>query len=333
MAASATTLSRLMAASAIMMTAAAETKSLAEPADPTMPTSSSFRALTLSAMTTSVQAPTSLTSGTPRSALAKSTMESLRTIAPAAPSATARGASAGGSRRQARAMTMALSAPSSRSTKKTCRSRKIQAAPSITAPPPGARRSSRRTARRMHRRRTSSSRLRALRCLWLRARLQEPHEVSVGAYNHRGRRVGERAFVGLQRAIERIERRVSRKRFGERPVGLGVAFAAGDRCGALRFREDNGAVMVGAGLDLLRPLEALSAKLLRLALPLRFHAVVDRLAGLERQVSAVETHFVDLDAKRFGFGGDLGLDQIEDMAALIGQQRPQGRLPERASRR
>ena len=45
-----------------------------------------FRALTLSAMTTSVQAPMSLTSGTPRRALANRTMTSRSAIAPIAPS-------------------------------------------------------------------------------------------------------------------------------------------------------------------------------------------------------------------------------------------------------
>ena len=138
-AASATTLSRLIVASASTMTAAAEMKSPVVPARPTTLTSPSCAcALTLSAMTTSIHAPTSLTNGTPSRALAKRSMRSLSAIAPIAPRTTARRVSSGGSRRHARAMTIALSAPSSRSTKKICSRRKSQPAASVISAHPQA---------------------------------------------------------------------------------------------------------------------------------------------------------------------------------------------------
>ena len=127
--------------------------------------------------------------------------------------------------------------------------------------------------------------------------------------------------------------RVLRKGGGERLVGFGVAIAARDRRVAVSLREDDGAIVVGAGLDLLRPFEALRPQLLRLALPFRFHPVVDRLTGLERQIGAIEPHLVDLDAERLGLGCDFALDDVEDVAALLGQQRPERNLPELTPRR
>ena len=99
--------------------------------------------------------------------------------------------------------------------------------------------------------------------------------------------------------------RVLREGVGERPVGLRVAFAARDRRRALGLGEYDGAVVVGARLDLLRPFEALRAQLLGFALTLGFHPVVDRLAGLERQVGAMEADLVDRDAERLGLRRDL----------------------------
>ena len=90
--------------------------------------------------------------------------------------------------------------------------------------------------------------------------------------------------------------------------------------------------MVGLGLDMLGPFVALRAQFLGFPLPLGFHPVVDRLAGLERQVGAAEAHLVDRNAERGGLRGDLGLDGVEDLSALLGQEGVQRRLAERAAR-
>ena len=94
-----------------------------------------------------------------------------------------------------------------------------------------------------------------------------------------------------------------------------LAFAAGDLGVALRLRQDDRAVAVGLGLDQLRPLEPLGAKFLGLALALRFHPVVDRLAGLQRQVGAMQPHFRDLDAERREFGAHFRLDVLHHFHA------------------
>ena len=73
-------------------------------------------------------------------------------------------------------------------------------------------------------------------------------------------------------------------------------------------------------LNLLRPFEALRAQLLGFALALGLHAVVDRLAGLRRQVGAMETNFVDLEPQRRAPRPHLVLDDVDDLGALVGQQ-------------
>src|SRR5450830_1515055 len=67
-------------------------------------------------------------------------------------------------------------------------------------------------------------------------------------------------------------------------------------------------VAVGLGLDLLRPLEALGTQFLGFALALGLHAIVNSLAGFERQIRAVQAHFGDLNPQGPGFVGDVFLD-------------------------
>src|SRR5271165_2523456 len=321
-AASATTLSRLIAASASMMTAAADMKSLASAGCPDPSAALSWQR-TLRAMTISIQAPTSFTSGMPRSALANKIITSLSAIAPPAPRMTARRALSGGRRPQAIAMTIALSAPSSRSTKKICSSRKSEAPMSLIAGRPPARGRPIRPSR-------WASRFRAL--IRRRSRLQEPHEIRIGSDDHGRAGIGERALVGLERANHRVKLWVPGKGVRKRPVGLGVALAARDGRTALGLGENDRAVAIRLGLDLLGPFVALGPQFLGFTLSLGLHAVVDRLTGLERQVGASEAHFVDRDAESGGFGRDFRLDRVEDAPALVGQQGPQRRLTERAPR-
>src|SRR5262249_8441922 len=86
------------------------------------------------------------------------------------------------------------------------------------------------------------------------------------------------SIVSLHRAIEGEEVLVLVERIRKDAVALGIAFSA--RLLALRgrFGHDDGGVAVGLGLDLLGALQALRSELLRLALALGLHALVDRLA-------------------------------------------------------
>ena len=85
-------------------------------------------------------------------------------------------------------------------------------------------------------------------------------------------------------------------------------------------------------LDQLRPLKTLGAQFLGLALTLGFHAVVDGLAGFERQVRAMQPDFGDFDAVGREFGAHLGAGFLHDIWRGRGERRV-GRLIRPNSRR
>ena len=276
-------------------------------------------------MTISSQAPASLTSGSASSELARTVSDKPQHDRAADAERIAWRVSSGPSERQASAITSALSAPSSRSTKKIWTGMTSQAAPppKIHVNPRAAGAATRALRAAPHGALAPAARGRRRRPP--RAVLEHAQEIRVGREHQRRAGIGQRVTVGLQGAIELVELRVLAEGLGEQAVRLGVALAAADRGGALRLGEDDGALAVGARLDLLRPFEALRAQLLGLALTLGLHAVVDRLAGLERQVGAMEAHLVDLDAERPRLGRDFVLDDVDDLGALVRQQRQQAK--------
>src|SRR6185503_2707406 len=98
----------------------------------------------------------------------------------------------------------------------------------------------------------------------------------------------------------------------------GVALAARALRVAVGLGDDDLALPVGVGADLLRLGGAGGAQLVGDALALRFHAAVDRLAHVLRQVDALQAYIDDLDADALQVLVDLLPHARHDVVALAG---------------
>ncbi|KAG0778970.1 hypothetical protein G6F22_010911 [Rhizopus arrhizus] len=138
--------------------------------------------------------------------------------------------------------------------------------------------------------------------------------------------VGHGATVGLQAAVERVERRVGRAGLAVDAGGIGIAFTAQALCIALGLGDQHGAVTVSLGADGQRLFLAFRTQLGRFLLALRAHAlvhVVDHLA-VGRQVHLLDAQVDHLHAQP-GHGLVDPLQLLGDqLAAVAGDQLLQG---------
>src|SRR5690606_3746905 len=141
-----------------------------------------------------------------------------------------------------------------------------------------------------------------------------------------GRVAVEGLAVGLQAAVEGVERRIPAVGLGIDPRGFRVAFAAQLLRVAFGIGQDHLLLAVGLGADLLRQLLALGAQLRGDLLALGAHAPVhllDHLAA-RRQVDALDPDVHDLHAQRAGALVD-GVELVRDhLAAVAGHHLLQG---------
>src|SRR5207248_1647958 len=120
---------------------------------------------------------------------------------------------------------------------------------------------------------------------WLAGRVaEEAEEFGIRLEQH-ARVVGAQTrLIGLHRSIEGEELRIAAECLGEDPITLGIALAADLLTLRLRLRLQHGDIAIRPGADLLCSLQAERAELLRLALALGDHPLVDGLAVLLRQI-------------------------------------------------
>src|SRR6202171_5162522 len=128
--------------------------------------------------------------------------------------------------------------------------------------------------------------------------LQILEEIRAWVEHHDVALVLECRLVRLQTAIERIE-------LGVLPVGAGVdrgspgvAFALGLLRLLVGVSENDLALAIGVGTDLLRLRAALRPELVGDALALGFHPLVDLGEHFIRPLDAAQTHVDDFDADR-----------------------------------
>src|SRR5690606_24506554 len=138
--------------------------------------------------------------------------------------------------------------------------------------------------------------------------------------------VGERTPVGLQAAVERVERRIGGRALRVQARGLGVAFTAQALGVALGLGHDHGLVAVGLRTHGTRLLLALGAQRAGHLLALGAHAVVDLLdhVAVGRQVDLLEADVDDPHAQGLGAAVDAFQLLGDDLAAVARHQLGQG---------
>src|SRR5690606_29265299 len=156
--------------------------------------------------------------------------------------------------------------------------------------------------------------------------LEVLQERVVAVQHHHALAVGERAAVGLQAAVEGVERRIGRRRLRVQARRLGIALAAQALRVALGLGHDHRLVAVGLRAHGARLLLALGAQRAGHLLALGAHAVVDLLdhVRIGGQVDLLEADVDDAHAQSQGAAVDALQLALDDLAAVAGHQLGQG---------
>ena len=129
--------------------------------------------------------------------------------------------------------------------------------------------------------------------------------------------VAQRCFVSLQRTVESIKFGVGAGRVIPDFNGGFVALSAGNLCLFFSFGDDYGSLFVCLGADLLSLLLSLCAKLFGVSFALGFHAGVNRLQNLNRQVSPADADVGDAYADLRGIDFNRVADVAHNFGSLL----------------